>query len=169
MTWFLLAGCAAPDPEVARLSAEVAELKARIEALEARPALPPEVAALLGQGFTPPREEAVVRGPEALTWSLLDDPAQLATLARVIPHRDAAGEADGFRLSAIRAGSLLDRLGVKNGDIVHTVNGRAVTTVEAAVSLAAELEAARPAELRLSLTRRGEPLELTIPVGDPAR
>lgn len=58
----------------------------------------------------------------------------LASKVRVVPHRGADGEVDGYRLSAIRRGSIFDKLGIKNGDIVHQVNGMGLTSPDQALS-----------------------------------
>ncbi|MED5372746.1 MAG: type II secretion system protein GspC [Myxococcota bacterium] len=56
----------------------------------------------------------------------------LATKMRVVPHKGADGQIDGYRLSAIRRGSLFDKLGIKNGDVVHGVNGMPLTSTDGA-------------------------------------
>lgn len=58
----------------------------------------------------------------------------LATKIRVVPHKDGDGQVDGYRLSAIRRGSLFDKLGIKNGDVVHGVNGMPLTSTDGAFS-----------------------------------
>ncbi len=47
----------------------------------------------------------------------------LSKLGRALLHRGADGEYDGYRLSAIRRGSVAEQLGIRNGDIIHAVNG----------------------------------------------
>jgi general secretion pathway protein C len=61
--------------------------------------------------------------PQSVVDNALLDLDKLASQVRVRPHRDADGNVDGYRLSAVRRGTLLDKLGIKNGDIVHEVNG----------------------------------------------
>lgn len=61
--------------------------------------------------------------PQSVVDNALEDLDKLASQVRVRPHRDSDGNVDGYRLSAIRRGTLLDKLGIKNGDIVHEVNG----------------------------------------------
>ena len=56
----------------------------------------------------------------------------LATKMRVVPHKGSDGAVDGYRLSAIRRGSLFDKLGIKNGDVVHGVNGMPLTNTDGA-------------------------------------
>ena len=61
---------------------------------------------------------------------------------RVAPHRDTLGEVDGFRISGIRRETLLHRLGVKNGDVVHSINGMPIDSLSAALSAQEALAAA---------------------------
>lgn len=63
----------------------------------------------------------------------LQNPEALAKQVRVSPHKDANGEVDGYRLSGVRRNSLMDKLGIKNGDIVHTVNGKPLDSTSAAL------------------------------------
>lgn len=77
----------------------------------------------------------------------------LSGMVRPVPHKDASGAIDGFRLSAIRKGSLLEKLGIKNGDIVHGVNGQPLTSVEGALSLTQTLRSER--SFNFDITRRG--------------
>lgn len=78
---------------------------------------------------------------------------QLATQIRVVPHKDANGNVDGYRLSAIRRGSLFDKLGIKNGDIVHAVNGLELTSTQGAMQAYESLKS--EAEFTFDVTRRG--------------
>lgn len=86
------------------------------------------------------------------------DADALSRMARVVPHKGADGELDGFRLSGIRRGSTLDSCGFKNGDVVKTVSGRPVTSVDEA--LAAYQATQDQPELVVGLLHRGAALEL---------
>ncbi|MCB9778251.1 MAG: PDZ domain-containing protein [Alphaproteobacteria bacterium] len=68
-----------------------------------------------------------------LVESALANPEKLAGQIRVAPHKDASGNVDGYRLSGIRRNSLFRKLGIKNGDIVHAVNGQPLTSMQAAM------------------------------------
>jgi general secretion pathway protein C len=57
----------------------------------------------------------------------------LATQIRAVPKTEN-GSIVGFRLSAIRKGSPFDKLGIKNGDILHSTNGQALSSTEAALA-----------------------------------
>jgi len=60
---------------------------------------------------------------------LLANPEALATQIRAVPHKGADGNVDGYRLSGIRKGSPFEQIGVKNGDIIHSVNGKDLTSM----------------------------------------
>ena len=78
----------------------------------------------------------------------------LAGQIRVVPHKDSSGTIDGYRLSAIRKGSLFDKLGIKNGDVVHAVNGTPLTSTEGALSTYTTLKNERA--FNFEITRRNE-------------
>lgn len=72
--------------------------------------------------------------PQSIVDNALEDLDKMASQVRVRPHRDTDGNVDGYRLSAIRRGTLLDKLGVKNGDIVHEVNGYSLNSSSGAMT-----------------------------------
>jgi predicted metalloprotease with PDZ domain len=171
MWWWLLGGCATPDPEVARLQAEVADLRSRVEQLEARPAsLADELAAMLESGAldlamgVPDEVAAEQTAPEGVSLAMFDDPEALATMGRMLAHLGPEGTQDGYRISAVRAGSLPARAGIKNGDIVHSLNGRRLGSMDEALAAWEAVKAEQPTALTLELTRRGSPVSLTVPV-----
>jgi general secretion pathway protein C len=79
---------------------------------------------------------------------------KLATQIRVVPHKGPDGEIDGYRLSAIRRGSLFDKLGVKNGDIVHDVNGHSLTSADGALKAYQALQ--NESSFTFEVTRRNK-------------
>ena len=78
--------------------------------------------------------------------------------ARIIPVMQD-GQAIGFKMMAIRAGSLWALLGLKNGDVVRTINEYEVTAADKALEAYSKLRQAD--ELRVRLDRSGAPLVLT--------
>ena len=77
----------------------------------------------------------------------LGDINELQTQARIRPH------ADGFRITRIRPRSIFRRLGLRNGDIITAVSGRAITSANDAVEIWRELTAG--AEASVEIKRRG--------------
>lgn len=70
---------------------------------------------------------------------LLENPERLARLARIVPVQDG-GSTIGFRLGGIRRDSLIDAVGFQNGDLLTQVNGKALDSVDAMMSLAMSLK-----------------------------
>lgn len=99
--------------------------------------------------------------------ALLADLPGVSSEGRVMPHIGPEGEIDGFRLSAMRRAGLGDVVGFKNGDIVHTVNGLALSSIEQ--SMIAYQQVVRPdvKALKFAVTRRGEELVVTVPLDQP--
>jgi general secretion pathway protein C len=84
----------------------------------------------------------------------LTDLDALSKMARAIPHRGPDGNVDGYRLSGIRRGSPLDQLGVKNGDIVHGVNGTGLSSPQGAMGAFSSLQS--ESNFNFEITRRGQ-------------
>jgi len=81
---------------------------------------------------------------------------------RALLHRAHDGSFDGYRVSGIRVGSTADEVGLRNGDVVHAVNGLPLDSVQSAMEAYGEVRAGETLELRL--TRAGEPHTLVIDV-----
>ena len=86
----------------------------------------------------------------------------LSKLGRALLHRGADGEYDGYRLSAIRRGSVAEQLGIRNGDIIHAVNGTKLSSVQAAMEAFQAMSGglAPGGALQFEVTRRGSPVTL---------
>lgn len=84
----------------------------------------------------------------------LANPEKLASQVRVVPHKDASGNVDGYRLSGIRRKSLFYSLGIKNGDVVHTVNGRQLSSMGTAMDAYTDLQ--NESSFNFEITRRNQ-------------
>ncbi|MCA9566864.1 MAG: PDZ domain-containing protein [Myxococcales bacterium] len=92
--------------------------------------------------------------PEAVAALQTEGPSML----RLVPRAED-GAVTGIRISGIRAGTLVSELGVRNGDVLTTVDGRAVAGPD---DLLEALKAAREsAEVVLIVERDGRPVTLT--------
>ncbi len=92
---------------------------------------------------------------------VLSNPASLAKQARVMPSvKD--GETRGFKFYGIRPGSLPKLLNIKNGDLITSVNGTELKSMDGAMSLYAKLR--RASNLSITIERKGETItkEVTI-------
>ena len=93
---------------------------------------------------------------------LAEDPSQLAKLGRAVPHKDASGQVDGYRLSGIRRNSLGRKLGLRSGDVVHSINGYEMTSMGSAMSAYEALQSAN--NLDVEITRRGTKKAIKVDV-----
>lgn len=59
---------------------------------------------------------------------------QLLTEARVVPHFQD-GKQSGYMIRDIVPGSLYEKIGLQNGDVIHSVNGKVVAGPEEAMAL----------------------------------
>ena len=82
----------------------------------------------------------------------------LIAKVRAVPHKGEDGQVDGYRLSAIRRGSMLDKLGIKNGDIVHGVNGTGLTSTSGAMGAFQALQS--ESNFSFDLTRRRQKVSM---------
>ncbi len=85
----------------------------------------------------------------------------LATQVRASPKNED-GKIIGFRLSGIRKGSVFDKLGIKNGDVVHNVNGQSLTSMETALGAYGTLQNERA--FNFEVTRRNQKMTIDYEV-----
>lgn len=85
----------------------------------------------------------------------------LATQARVVPSfKD--GKANGFKIFSIRPGSLYQKIGLQNGDVIRKINGYAIDSPEKALELYAKLR--ESSRIEVELERRGKVQTKTVNV-----
>lgn len=70
---------------------------------------------------------------QELIDKVMENPEQLYSQIRATPHKGSDGSVDGYRLSGIRRRSLFYKLGIKNGDVVHSVNGTTLNSMSSAM------------------------------------
>ena len=93
----------------------------------------------------------------SLVDRVLENQGSLMKTARVIPHEED-GRVVGVRLYGIRRTSLLGRLGVRNGDMLRTINGFDMTSPDTALEAYARLRTAD--KLTLAVKRQNN--DMTI-------
>jgi general secretion pathway protein C len=86
----------------------------------------------------------------------------LFTQARAVPYADGNGASQGFRLFAIKPQSLVERLGIKNGDIVQRVNGVEISDPGTAFSLLQDLQGR--SQIRVDILRNRQPITLSYEI-----
>ncbi len=90
---------------------------------------------------------------------VLSDPTQFIRSVRVRPHKKN-GKVVGFKLRRFRSDSPLALLGAKKGDIIHAVNGKALTSVDQALGAYQNLRSEN--SLTFSITRNGKPMDINV-------
>lgn len=91
----------------------------------------------------------------------LENMNQLFTQMRAVPHFEG-GKSIGFRLFAIKQGSLFDKIGLRNGDIIQDINGRDLSDAGAALQMFQELRNER--QLTVKIVRNKEPKTLSYSI-----
>lgn len=95
---------------------------------------------------------------------LLANPAQLTRQGRAIPYdRDGLR---GFRLSRVLRGTIPRLLGLRSGDVVTSINGQPLATLDAAMRLLPRLRHASHLTVEVVRNRRGQrqPLRLEVDI-----
>jgi len=87
---------------------------------------------------------------------------ELFTQARAVPYSSPDGEAQGFRLFSIKPQSLIDRIGLKNGDVVQRVNGVEISDPNTAFGLLQELQG--HSQVRVDVMRNHQPVSLSYEI-----
>jgi general secretion pathway protein C len=97
----------------------------------------------------------------AFVEKLLANPAQLTRQARIVPAvRD--GETKGYKFYGIRPGSLPKLLGMKNGDLLTSVNGHQLESLDQAMDLYNKLR--RASHLSVTIERKGKQVQKEIDI-----
>jgi S1-C subfamily serine protease len=97
--------------------------------------------------------------PRATVDALLANPLGFIKGARVVPSM-RNGQADGFKLYAIRPSSPFAKLGLQNGDTIHAINDFRLDSADQALEVYTNVRDAT--EVTFDLTRRGKPVSLTL-------
>jgi type II secretion system protein C len=130
----------------------VLENRGRLEALSldedeatiaSRPA-PSRSAARRAPPRRPPPRAATRAAPPnrnaATNEATLRDPSQIASQARFLPrYEDGTGRIVGIEVDSVRTGSLLEEIGMRNGDTIVEFNGLEIAGAEDASQLLSEL------------------------------
>ncbi len=89
--------------------------------------------------------------------TILANQGSIMKTARVIPHEEN-GRVVGMKLYGIRRDSLLGKLGIRNGDMLRTINGFDMTSPDSALQAYSRLRTA--SELSLAVKRQSKEMNI---------
>jgi general secretion pathway protein C len=122
-----------------------------------------------GRTFNPPgnpRIQEVGQGQYNIERSevdaAMDNMNQLFTQIRAVPHFEG-GKSTGFRLFAIRQNSIFDNIGLRNGDIIQSINGTELNDPSRALGLLQDLRNA--SQINVTIIRNRETMNLQYNIG----
>ncbi len=116
-----------------------------------KPKTPEDAAAEAGDGIRKVSETEYIIAEGELNRAL-ENMNALATQARIVPSFKN-GKGNGFRIYSIKPGSLYQKIGIKNGDIIQRVNGMDLDSPEKALEIYSKLRSEKG--FTLDLLRRG--------------
>lgn len=93
---------------------------------------------------------------------ILEQQGQLMRSTRMRPVKGDDGKVSGLKLSRVRNGTLMDVLGMKNGDELREVNGFALTNPQKALEAYGRLQTAD--SLSLTIARGGQPMTIEFDI-----
>ncbi|MEO1480522.1 MAG: type II secretion system protein GspC [Myxococcota bacterium] len=78
--------------------------------------------------------------------------SQVATQARIVPSFKN-GKANGFKLFSIKPGSIYQKIGLQNGDVIQKINGYSIDSPDKALEVYSKLKTSK--NVNIELLRRG--------------
>lgn len=125
--------------------------------MEEKPARPSD-----RSGATSPRAQVLTYNvSQSLVQESLGNLASVMSGVRVEPYSEG-GKPNGFRVSRLQQGSLLNNMGFRNGDIIKSVNGRTISATEDVMSLYNAMK--ESSFFRVGIIRNNKPVTIQIRV-----
>lgn len=93
---------------------------------------------------------------------LRDNMSSMMTQLRVVPNFSQGGQPDGFKVFAIRPGSLFAKIGLQNGDVVKRINGIEFQGPEQAMAAYAQLRS--ETNINIDIVRQNQSRTLTYEI-----
>lgn len=106
-------------------------------------------------------DETTFEVDRALIDKLLANPLAASKGARVTPSIKN-GKPNGIKLYAIRPSSIYSKLGLSNGDTIHSINGFELDSLDKGLEVYQKVKDA--SGLQVSVTRRGKPVTLNYSI-----
>lgn len=92
----------------------------------------------------------------------IQDVSTLMTQIKINPHRGSDGNPDGLSVSNIKPNSIFRRMGLRNGDILKSVDGQSIQSVDDALKLYDNLKNANNVSVVIQRRGRERNLEYNI-------
>ncbi|MFP4615525.1 MAG: type II secretion system protein GspC [Thiohalorhabdus sp.] len=99
--------------------------------------------------------------PERTVRENLENLPSLLRQAKAVPHK-VNGEPAGFRIENIQSGSIYEDLGLREGDVVKSVNGQDIRTSSDALGAYREMKGADKYEVRLERDGQEQTLNYSV-------
>lgn len=124
------------------------------------PSPPPAIQVPVEVGPPPPGENITVKRAEIN--GKIQQAAEVA--ARNVKPFFRDGRVEGFQLSNIEKGNMLEQYGLKNGDIIRSVNGQPLDSIQRAYELAQLLWFGGASKVQIEVERQGKIQSLSYEV-----
>jgi general secretion pathway protein C len=127
-----------------------------------KPAPAPKTKGPKPKGKVPPELEAKIHKKSDTEYDVERSAVQeiIKNYAQLAAGLHARATKEGVRLSGIRSTSILTSLGMKNGDILHSINGYDMSDQDKALEAYAKLKSAK--SLSIQIERGGTPMTIAI-------
>ncbi len=100
--------------------------------------------------------------PQAFLDDTLNNFSKVLTQARMVPNLTNDNRTDGFKIFQIRSGSIYEKLGLKDNDIIKRVNGQDLDSFEKATGLFSALRNEKT--ISIDIVRNGSRLNYTYEI-----
>jgi general secretion pathway protein C len=90
----------------------------------------------------------------------MDNMSSILSQVKIKPVTGENGAAAGFAVDQIAGGSLFDKIGLHNGDVIQGANGKAVTTPEDAFAIYQGLK--NEPNISITILRDGKPEQMDV-------
>ncbi|MCX7959177.1 MAG: PDZ domain-containing protein, partial [Deltaproteobacteria bacterium] len=85
----------------------------------------------------------------------------VAMQARIVPNFEG-GKANGFKIFNIKANSIYEKIGLKNGDVIQKINGFEINSPDKAFEVYQKLKDAKAINIDISRDGRNMSFDYTI-------
>lgn len=84
----------------------------------------------------------------------LSNPEEMAKQARIVPNVTKGGKTEGIKLIGVQGESVYSKIGIRTGDVVHSINGKKITSQARALELLDQMR--KENDVKIEVERRGK-------------